>query len=90
MNEDNKDRKSKKKEFVDDGRTIVDMNVDGFRWYVPAKTKRQKSELSGLNITKEERRAMMKGAFLAVLPVLFAALGVFTAIFLLTYAWLSQ
>ena len=29
--------KKKKTKFVDDGRTIADMNVEGMPWYTPGK-----------------------------------------------------
>ncbi|HBR30810.1 MAG TPA: hypothetical protein DD733_01875 [Clostridiales bacterium] len=83
------EKNTKNKSVDDDGRTIADMNIEGFRWFTGRKSKPHKSELYGLNITKAERRAMVKGALLAVLPILLASIGIFAAVFILTYVWLS-
>lgn len=85
---DNKDIEPKKKP-IDDGRTISNMNVDGLRWYTPEKNKCHRKELADLNISKEERRAMIKGALLAIFPIVFAFIGAFLAIFLIIYLWLN-
>lgn len=74
---------------VDDGRAVADMNVEGFRWFIPARNKRHRKELAELNITKAERRAMIRGALLAVLPVAFAFIGMFASILLIIHFWLS-
>jgi len=65
------------------------MNVEGMRGYVPEKYKRAKSELADLKITKAERRAMIKGALLAILPLVLAYIAMFFLIFLIIYFWLS-
>ena len=51
----------------DDGRTVVDMNVDGMPWYVP----REKADPEGENgihyrMTKEELRAIVVGPFIVM------------------------
>lgn len=84
-----KQKKKKKVKYIDDGRTIANMNVEGMKWYVPEKYKRAKSELAGLNITKAERRAMIKGALLAILPIVFVYIAVFFLIFLIIHFWLT-
>ena len=86
--EKNKRKKAKTK-YIDDGRTIADMNVEGLKWHVPEKQKRAKNELTELKITKAERRAMIKGALLAILPIALAYIGIFLAIFLIIHFWLS-
>ena len=86
--EKNKRKKAKTK-YIDDGRTIADMNVEGLKWHVPEKQKRAKNELTELKITKAERRAMIKGALLAILPIALAYIGIFLAIFQIIHFWLS-
>lgn len=87
--EEKEKTKKKKVKYIDDGRTIANMNVEGMKWYVPEKHRRAKSQLADLKITKSERRAMIKGALLAILPIVFAYIGIFFVIFLIIYFWLS-
>ena len=67
--------KKKKPEFVDDGRTIANMNVDGMPWYNPAGSETSEStESSGIvrvedDLTLKEKAAMTKGVLLAGLLV---------------------
>ncbi len=65
-----KRNKDKKEKFVDDGRTIANMNVDGMPWYNPSKDaggNRSAQDFSDL--TKKEKRAMMGGILAAALLV---------------------
>ncbi len=67
----------------DDGRTVVDMNVDGMPWYVP----REKADPEGDNgthyrMTKEELRAYKWAAVragLLIVLVFGAVFGLFIA-----------
>ena len=67
--------KKKKLKFVDDGRTIANMNVEGMPWYNPAKSETpDTSESSGTvkvgdDLTLKEKMAMTKGVLLAALLV---------------------
>ena len=67
--------KKRKKEFEDDGRTIVPMNVAGMPWHTEgaSKSKKQKeiteSPEDELNLTAKEKRAMMGGVIAAALLV---------------------
>jgi len=84
------DKKNKNyKPFTDDGRTISNMNVEGFRWHTTEKNRRQRKEFADLNINKEERRAMMKGALQSIFPIVIAFIGMFLAIFMLIFVWLN-
>ena len=87
--EEKEKSKKKKVKYIDDGRTIANMNVEGMKWHVPEKQKRAKTELSKLNITKAERRAMMIGALQVILPIALAFIGIFLAIFLMIHFWLT-
>jgi len=75
--------KQKQDEFVDDGSTIADMNVEGFRWYQSKKTKELRKNLVEVDLTPKERRAIVRGAFLAFLPVFLIIVGSFIAVYLL-------
>ena len=80
--------KKKKQDFYDDGRTIVDMNVEGMPWYNPnMKSKDDKSSKD--NPTKKEKRAMIWGAYKAHFPVFIISLCSFTIVAILLYLWLS-
>lgn len=81
----------KKHDDLDTETTIVDMNVDGFRWYNPAKKKAvsENKPQQDIRLTKKEKRAMYKGAFLAVLPFVLCIVLVFGVLFLLAYLWLQ-
>ncbi|HAN21410.1 MAG: hypothetical protein A2Y15_09380 [Clostridiales bacterium GWF2_36_10] len=87
-NNDNKEEKAKSK-LIDDGRTIANMDVPGFRWHTPEKQKRKRKELVELGISKQERRAMIKGALLAIFPVVFAFITLFFVAFLIIHFWLT-
>ncbi len=86
-------KKSTKKDtpklLRDDGRTVADMNVEGFGWYTPNRKNTHGKTPSVMDITPSERGAMIRGGLLAVLPVVFAFIGIFAAIFIFIYLWLG-
>lgn len=59
-----------------DNVTIADMNVDGMPWYQSPEERKKRSELREVSMTKEERRAAVKGAYAAFLPIFLVTLGV--------------
>ena len=61
-------KEKRKVEELDTETTFADMNVDGFRWYDPAKKKGK--GLDQVQVTKKEYRSMIKGALSALVPVL--------------------
>lgn len=74
--------KKQKKQYDDDpGITIAPMDVEGMPGYEEKKIKEDKARINGMNISKSERRAMIKGAYLAMLPMLLVAVGMFCAAF---------
>ena len=81
-------KRKKKAPFVDDGRVVANMNVEGMPWYggVPETTAQQKNEKSEqpIELTGREKAAMMAAALLVA--VVFV--GVF-ALFILfcVYVW---
>ncbi|HOW38537.1 MAG TPA: hypothetical protein PLZ76_06465 [Bacillota bacterium] len=66
------------------------MNVEGFRWYQNPKLKARRDQLRELNVTREERRAMIRGAFAAYLPVFLIIIGSFIVTFLILMALISR
>lgn len=84
MNED------KNKQELDTETTFADMNVEGFRWYDPTKksnAKGRKQEREKL--TKQEYRSMVKGAFLAYIPMFLSILIGFCIMVLIAYLWMK-
>lgn len=89
-------RKNKKQKFIDDGRTIADMNLEGMPWYNPVTAKRAgeealtdeaRSELASLN--GRETAAMIKGVMAAALLVGVIFIVVFFLFILFCkYVWL--
>ena len=61
-------RKNKRDDELDTQTTIVDMNVDGFRWYNPT-VKKQKTENKQKtvrhNVSRKEYWQMVRGLFAA-------------------------
>ncbi len=80
-----KDEK-KKEDTLDTQTTVADMNVEGFRWYDPTLKKGGKKQTPDL--TKKEQRALIRGAYKAMLPMIFCIGIVFAAMFLLAWLWL--
>lgn len=79
--------KKKKNDYYDDGRTIVNMNVDGMPWYNPNRTDRKKKDKDKPSF--KERMAMIFGAYRAFLPFVGITIAAFAIVALLLYLWLS-
>jgi hypothetical protein len=78
----------KKKHYDDDnGESFANMNVEGMPGYVPEQTRRKQKAISDLNLSKKEKWAMIKGAYLAFLPVFLIIIGGFVLVILLLYLW---
>ena len=88
MNEEKKqeEKQEVKRDELDMETTIADMNVEGFSWYDPNRKsgKREKGSMS-----KKEQRAMIRGAYRAMLPMIGCILVVGILMILLAYLWLS-
>ncbi|MEG1686304.1 MAG: hypothetical protein RR022_01180 [Angelakisella sp.] len=81
-------KQGKKQDFEDDGRTVADMNLSGMKWYDPA---RKAAPANGelLQLTKAERRAMLKAALGVSLKLALLFIGVFFVVLvLLQLFWL--
>ncbi|MDD3712843.1 MAG: hypothetical protein PHZ28_05060 [Candidatus Izemoplasmatales bacterium] len=75
--------KKKKEKFIDEGYTVANMNVEGLPWFMSEKHVKAKKKLVDLNLSGKERRAMMRGAFLAYMPVFLIILTGFVGAYLL-------
>ena len=84
--EEKKERQSKRAE-LDTETTVADMNVEGFSWYNPALKNGKKRNVPKL--TKKEQRAMIRGAFRAMIPMLLCMLAGGLLMVLLAYTWLK-
>jgi|GEM_PF-3055921 len=75
---------NKNKHDDDPGYTIANMDVDGIKGHNDRKFDRDRSRINGMRISRSERRAMIKGAYAALLPsLLFVVVGFLVAIGLL-------
>ena len=74
--------KKEKKEYIDDGHTIYSMDCD-------AKWSERRNDRQSVYVTKQERRALIKAAFLAYTPKLLMVLGCFGLAIILIYLWLK-
>lgn len=81
-------RRDKKKDDLDTETTIVDMNVEGFKWYDPSKKKNADKKVTR-RVSRKEYRAMVRAAFAAYLPVFIIVIIVFALMVGLAYLWLS-
>ena len=74
-----------KNEFVDDGRTVYDMSgLDDMHGVGPRRPQKDK-----LNVSRAERRALIRAAFAHYAPIFFGVLVCFTLAALLIYFWLK-
>ena len=65
----------------DDDRTVAEMNVEGMPWYKSPEEQKRQKELDELNLSKGEKRAILKGAYAALMPAFLIGLAVFCAAF---------
>ena len=76
----------KKQDDLDMETTIADMNVEGFSWYDP---NRKKGKTEKVSVTKKEQRAMILGAYRAMLPMIGCILAGGLLMMLLAFLWLK-
>lgn len=83
----------KQKPELDTTTTFANMNVEGFKWYDPTLEKRIEERKKGTvippKVSRREYWQMVRGAFVAVLPVLFGFVAIFGILYCLAYLWLS-
>ncbi len=82
--ETKKERKPKKQKpvYIDDGHTVYSMEN------LPSVARKKKKD-EGVNVTKKERRAMIKAAYLYYLPRLLLAIACFAGVAVLLWLWLK-
>jgi len=81
---------ARKKYDDDDGRTIVNMNVDGMKGYMSPEMQARKQEIEHLNLTKKERRALFWASYKLVAKSLLIFMTCFGLAILLVWLWLRQ
>ena len=75
-----RNNKDKIKEYIDDGQTFYNMDVDGL-------PKREKKQTLYLN--RKERNAVIKAALATYFPIYLAVVGCFVLAVILVYLWLK-
>jgi hypothetical protein len=80
-------RKEKKEDDLDTQTTIVDMNVEGFRWYDPSAKKGNKSQKR--KVSRKEYWQLVRAAFAAYLPYFAILILSFGIVVVLAYLWLT-
>lgn len=73
--------KKKKKEYIDDGHTIYNMDVDG----MPGR----KEVKGNISLTKKEKKTLIKAALEYYFPIFLAVLSCFFIALLIIYFWLK-
>ncbi len=81
-------KKNKKPDTLDTETTFADMNVEGFSWYNP-NIKKKGNGKRREKLTRREYWQMVKGAFLAYLPVFLIVICVFGIMALIGWLWVS-
>ena len=76
--------KKKKVEYIDDGHTIYNMDVEGFKWH----DNKIKNE-DRVYVTKEDNTLLIKAAIKSYLPKMLIVLLGFTLAIILIYFWLN-
>ena len=80
-------KKKKQKPELDMETTVADMNVEGFSWYDPKKKNGPKQD--PVQLTKKEYRALVRGAYRAMLPIIGCIIASALIVILLAYIWLK-
>ena len=76
-------KKKKKDEYIDDGHTVYNMDIEGFRWHDRKARNANKTEIS-----KKARRALIRSAYKSYLPPVLMILLGFSLAAVLLYFWL--
>jgi len=80
-----KRKDKKKKADLDMETTVADMNVEGFSWYDP---NRKKDKQPVPKLTEKEQKAMIHGAYRAILPLVICMVACGLFLMCLVYLWL--
>ena len=74
-----------KKKFVDDGRVIADMDAENITGYRSKEERKKHEELSSLDLSKEEKKAICRAAMSQSVPMIFFFVGAMVLLLLLFY-----
>ena len=80
-------KKDNNKQELDTETTFADMNVEGMPGYDPSRKNKPKTPPEKL--TKAEYRALVRGAYKAMIPMILCMLGIGALMILLAYLWLK-
>ena len=84
MKKENSRSSKRKTKFVDDGRTLYDMSgLDDMHGTGARRVNKER-----VNVTRAERRALIKAALAHYTPIFFGVLACFTLAAPLIYVWL--
>ena len=78
-------QKRQKPVFVDDGRTIADMDCEAITGYKSKEERKRHEELRSLNLSKKERRAIYFGVFKYFMPYFLCFLFIFVSLLVIMY-----
>ena len=82
--EDSRSNEKRKTEFEDDGRTVYDMSgLDDMHRTGPRHEKKER-----IDVTRSERRALIRAAFAHYAPIFFGVLVCFALAAVLIFLWL--
>ena len=76
-------KKKNKDEYIDDGHTVYNMDVDGMPY------RRVKPKDDNLNVTKAEKKAIIKAAFAQYTPFIICAIICFIITMIIISFWLK-
>lgn len=79
-------KQKKPRQELDTKTTVANMNVEGFDWFNPA---RKEGKNPPPKLTKKEQRALIRGAYQAMLPMIICIIVVGLGMFLLAWLWLK-
>ena len=93
------DDKNKRRDFIDDDRTVSDMSSEWMPWNSGVRKRHSRKEKdaesaenksgSFIKPDKEEYKKLVWGQFLAALPMFLCVLAAFAIMFLLARLWLK-
>ena len=83
-------KKDKKQPFIDDGRVVADMDCEYITGYKSKKQRKNREELSEMQISRKERWAIYKAALQQFMPVFgMFLISILLVIFLLYFFWMN-
>ena len=82
-------KKQKKQDELDTETTFADMNVEGFRWYDPARKKNGGKKTNKNKVSRREYWQMVRAAFVAYIPVFLIVTAVFGIVACIAWLWVG-